>query len=282
MKSSLKYITISIIVLFGHSCLKENFNNCPDWGKYKVGFFDSSSVNNLSINYIILLYNGIDSTSAPLLKKYFLKPYSSVIDSPSVLKLYPGEYHFCALLSSQELFLNDKVKLKNGLRYFYANTKNQIKKSPFNKVPLFFNLANSMIAVNCSLDSSLDVCNISRVEISPPEEKNALLNLSDGTCSYEGLTSEYFDTTIFNSKENEWTYYCNPTVPGNDLTFKVILINSNSTNYKTLITKVFLDTGLEQGKVYKFHLNVTPNKIEYLSSSIIDWIDYIYPLEIML
>lgn len=282
MESYLKYIIASVIILLNPSCVKENFNNCPDWGKYKVVFYDSSNVECLSLNYITLLYSGVDSTWAPLLKKYFLEPYSSSIDSPSALKLFPGDYNFCALLSTEEMFLTDKIKLRNGLRYFYANTKNQIKKSTLNKVPLFFNLANSMIAIKCTLDSNLNNCIVKQIEISPPEEKNALLDITNGLCGYESHTTDYFENTHYNSRENEWLFYCNPTVPGNDLTIKVTLIDSNSIIPKTLITKVFLEKGLEQGKVYRLYLNATPYKIEYLSSTIIDWIDYAHYQDITL
>lgn len=282
MKNYINYITASIIVLLSQSCIKENFNNCPDWGKYKVAFYDSSSVECLSLNYVTLLYNGVDSISSPLFKKYFLTPYSPLIDSPSVLKLFPGSYNFCALLSNEEVILNKRVRLKNGFRYFYANTKNKIEKSALNKVPLIFNLANSMVVIKCSLDSNLNNCTVEQIAISPPEEKNAQLDISNGLCEYESHTTEYFENTTYHSNGQEWIFYCNPTVPGNDLIFKVTLQDIKSSTPKTLITKIFLETGLEQGKVYRFYLNVTPYKVEYMSSTITDWTDYFHTEEITL
>ena len=276
MKNSLKYIIITIITLLNHSCIKENFGNCPNWGKYKVSFYDSSNVQCSTTNHILLQYNGIDSTSSPLLSRHFLMPHSSSIDSPNLIKLFPGKYNFCALLSSDLIILDNKIKFKNGLSYFYANTKDRIEKSPLNKVNLFFNLANSMIAVKCFIDSNLNNCNIFQVAISPPEEKNRLFNLSNGICTCEQVTTIFFDNAIYNNNENEWVYYCNPLVAGTDLTFKITLLDTISNTYKTLNTKAFLQTGLEQGKVSTFYLNVTPHKIEYISSTIIDWIDYIH------
>jgi len=264
------------------SCIKENFNNCPNWGKYKVSFYDSSNIKCNSINYMILLYNGIDSTPAPILNSYFVLPDSFSINSPNILKLFPGEYNFCALLSSQELFLTDKIKLQNGLKYFYANRESKIRKSPLNRVGLFFNLANSMIIVKCTVDSVLDNCKISKIEISPPQEKDALLNIATGKCSYEQCTTLFFENALYNQKETEWVYYCNPTIAGTDLTFKITLSNSIDPIDKTLFIKVFLEKGLEQGMVNRFYLNVTPHNIEYISSTIIDWTDYAHYQDIVL
>ena len=276
MKCHLKYIIIPIFTLLNHSCIKENFGNCPNWGKYKVSFYDSSNVQCSTINHILLQYNGIDSISDPLLSRHFLMPHSTLIDSPNLIKLFPGDYNFCALLSSDQIFLNDTVKFKNGLSYFYANTKDKIEKSPLNKVNLFFNLANSMIEVQCLVDSCLKDCNVFQVAISPPEDKNRLFNLSTGKCTCEQVTTDFFENAVYNNNDNKWVYYCNPLVAGTDLTFKITLLDTISNIYKVLNTKTFLHTGLEQGKVSTFYLNVTPHKIEYVSSTIIDWIDYIH------
>lgn len=283
MKGCIKHIIILFIILLSQSCLKENFNNCADWGKFKVIFHDSSNLERPSISYVTLLYSGVDSNSTALLKSYVLKPYSLLLDSPSVLKLLPGEYNFCALLSSDTIIQNSRIRLKNGVKYFYTSTKKQIRKLPSNKVPLFFNLANSIIAIECSLDSNLNNYKVKQIEISPPQEKDALLDITNGICGYESQTSDYFENTQYNSKEDVWLFYCNPIIPGNNLTIKITLIDGITNNTdKTLITKVFLEAGLEQGRVYKLSLNVTPYKIEYLSSSIIDWIDYNHYEEIVL
>ncbi len=276
MKNNHTYIIILIVLIVSQSCIKEDFGNCPNWGKYKVGFYTKSNVNYLSTNCMLLFYSGIDSLSAPVLNRNFLMQNSSEKSSPHLLKLFPGEYNFCALLSGEEEILNNRVKLKNGRRYLYASTKEQIKKSPLNKVSLHFNLANSMIVIKCSMDSSLNDCDVSEVKISPPQEENAILNLCDGTCCFEQYTTAFFENSIYDTNEKEWAYYCNPLEPGNELSFKIILLDSISQTNKILAVKVFLNTGLEQGKVYKFHLNITPHKIEYKSSTIIDWDNYIH------
>lgn len=282
MKNSIKYIVVITILLLIQSCIKESFNSCPDWGKYKVGFYSSSNKQHDSANDIIILYNGIDSSKSPILYRSSLLLDTSYIGSTNLLKLFPGKYSFCALLAQESLALTDIIKFKNGLRYLYAGSNSIVKKSPLNKVGLFFNLANSMVGVKCYLDSSLHNYTISQLEISPPEEKNAHFKISNGMCSYEQCTTDFYDNAIYDNTELEWIYYCNPIVPGNDLRFRITLLDNTNKVHIMLTTKVFLSTGLEQGKVYRFHLNVTPSKIEYISSTIIDWIDYIHHEDIEL
>lgn len=282
MKSSVKYIIVLAALLSSYSCMKESFNNCPNWGKYKVCFYDRSNLKCSSVNYITLLYSGVDSSWAPMLRRYTHTADSLLIDSTGLLRLFPGTYSFRALLCAEGDVLNDRVHLRNGHRYLYAATVDRVQKSPENRVGFHFKLANSMIIVKCTLESSLEGYEISKVEVTPPEEKSALLNISNGICSYEQCTSSFFDNALYNQSENEWVYYCNPTIAGNYLSFKITLSNSISTIFKTLFTKVFLEIGLEQGRVNRFYLNVTPNKVEYLSSTIIDWTDYNHSQEIVL
>lgn len=282
MKYYLKYTLIFILSLSCSSCIKEDFSNCPNWGKYRVAFYDNSNVECNTINYITLLYTGVDSLQTPLLKQYKHTSDSLLIDLSGILRLFPGKYHFKALLYSKKALLNNIVQMKNGQRYLYASTINHIKKLPENRVGLHFKLANSMIIAKCTLEKNLDNLKISQVEISPPQEKHSLLNLTNGKCNYEQCFTSFFEHTLYNQNSNEWFYYCNPTKAGNYLSFKITVSDTTSKTNKTLITKVFLETGLEQGRVNKFNLNVTPNQVEFLSSTIIDWTDYEHYQEIIL
>lgn len=282
MRSHLKHTLIFILSLSFSSCIKENYSNCPNWGKYKIQFYDISHIECNSINYITLLYKGVDSLHAPLLKRYIHTSDSLLIDSSGILRLFPGRYHFNALLCSEKALLNNMVAIKNGVRYLYATTISPIVKSPENRVGLNFQLSNSMIAVKCSLEKSLESYIISQVELTPPEEKCALLNIIDGKCGYENCFSSFFEHTLYNKLNKEWFYYCNPTKAGNFLSFKITIIDTIENHKKTIFSKVFLERGLEQGRVNRFNLNVTPHKIEYLSSTIIDWTDYNKYPEILL
>lgn len=282
MRCYSKYIIVLLLFFLSNSCIKENFRNCPNWGKYRVGFYTKSNIEYSSINYVTINYSCADTMNRQILKKYNSVSDSLLTYPTELIRLFPGNYKFSVLLSTEEVTINNLIKIQNGHPYLYATSNNEIIKSPLNKVGFIFNLANSMIAVKCSLDSTFNNCTICKVELSPPQELYALLNISNGICCYEKQTTDYFDNAIFDNKENEWIYYCNPMVSGNNLIFKITILDKVANIHKILFCKVFLESGLEQAKVSRFYLNVSPHSIDYVSSTITDWIDYTHYQDIVL
>src|SRR3989339_914926 len=140
-----KIITALALMIFSSGCVRENLYLCPDWGKYRVLFYDKTQ-NRDRLNYNVV----IQERSASL--AYTRTPDTTQLKSGNVLKLYPGNYLFNALLSTTKLEVSKRPGMKNGYQYLFADTSVKIVKAGINQVKLDFKLANSLIAVKCNFD----------------------------------------------------------------------------------------------------------------------------------
>lgn len=272
-----------IIVLLS-SCIREDYEQCLDYGKYRVVFNDADNSKGKT-DYNVLV--------CPLEKgkvnfinawQYYRLADSSLLRSERELKLFPMEYSFKALLSHNQMILaGSDVSLKTGVMYLFADSSASVVKAVQNDVSLRFTLANSLIRVICNFsENSNSQYRISKVEISSPDDSEIELNMLSGRCNSVQEVTDFYDECVRENDSNVFNYYCVPIVKAKYLNFKVFVedISANKTN--VLFSRVFLNTDIEQGKVYDYRFDVTPFDIEFKTTSILDWNDYLHSTNISL
>ena len=272
-----------IIVLLS-SCIKEDYEQCPDYGKYRVVFNDAdNSKGKTDYNVLVcpLEKGKVTFTNA---WQYYRLADSSLLISERELKLFPMEYSFKALLSQNQMILaGSDVSLKTGAMYLYADSSASVIKAVRNNVSLRFTLANSLIRVICNFsENPISQYRISKVEISSADDNGIELNMLSGRCNSAQEVTDFYDECVREIDSNVFNYYCVPIVKAKYLNFKVFVedISANKTN--VLFSRVFLNTDIEQGKVYDYRFDVTPFDIEFKTTSILDWNDYVHSTNISL
>lgn len=263
-----KFITVFVLMTVSFGCVKENLNLCPNWGKYRVLFYDKTT-DRYSAEYNVVIQDMAGS------HRYFRTPDSAQLKSDKVLKLFPGKYSFKALLSREPLDAVSRPVIKNGYQYMFADTSANIIKASINPVVLDFKLANSLIVVRCHFDAGhTESHQIARMEISCPDDDSVTIDMHTGLSNYAQTVSSFYEECLYDYKQESFYYYCVPVISGNYLNFKVYVRDKNDMSIKILLSRIFLNTNVEQGKAYLFRFNVTPYKIEYMTTSVIDWNDY--------
>jgi len=216
--------------------------------------------------------------------QYYRLADSYLLRSERELKLFPREYSFKALLSQNQMILaGNDVSLKTGAMYLFADSSVSVVKAVRNNVSLRFTLANSLIRVICNFsENPISQYRISKVEISSPDDSGIELNMLSGKCNSAQEVTDFYDECVREIDSNVFNYYCVPIVKAKYLNFKVFVedISANKTN--VLFSRVFLNTDIEQGKVYDYRFDVTPFDIEFKTTSILDWNDYVHSTNISL
>jgi len=263
-----KFITAFVLAIFSAGCVRDNIYLCPDWGKYRVLFYDKTSVRDKA-EYNVVIQDGT------CYYRYVRTPDTTQLISDNVLKLFPGKFSFKALLSRTQLETGRRQVIKNGYQYLLADTSANILKAGFNPVVLDFKLANSLIVARCHFDTGhTETHQIAKMEISCPHDDSVTIDMLNGLSNYAQTISSFYEECLYDIKQECFYYYCVPVISGNYLNFKVYVMDKNDKGIKILLSRIFLNTNVEQGKVYLFHFNVTPYKIEYMTTSVIDWNDY--------
>ena len=102
-----------ITVLVISSCINENHDLCPDYGKYRVLFYDMYEIKNTLEYYVCIGDKYSIDKGENTLDEYKLTPGTTLLKSDKVLKLYPGKYNFVALQSTERVIFKDNgIKLK--------------------------------------------------------------------------------------------------------------------------------------------------------------------------
>lgn len=272
-----------IIVLLS-SCIKEDYEQCLDYGKYRVVFNDAdNSKGKTDYNVLVCPLEKGKATFTNAWQYYRLAD-SSLLRSERELKLFPMEYSFKALLSQNQMILaGSDVSLKTGAMYLFADSSASVVKAVLNNVSLRFTLANSLIRVICNFsENPISQYRISKVEISSVDDSGVELNMLSGKCNSAQEVTDFYDECVREIDSNVFNYYCVPIVKAKYLNFKVFVedISANKTN--VLFSRVFLNTDIEQGKVYDYRFDVTPFDIKFKTTSILDWNDYVHSTNISL
>ena len=272
-----------IIVLLS-SCIKEDYEQCPDYGKYRVVFNDADNSKGKTDYNVLICPLEKGKVSFANAYQYYRMADSSLLRSERELKLFPREYSFKALLSQNQMMLaGSNVSLKTGVMYLFADSSASVIKAVLNNVSLRFTLANSLIRVICNFsENPISQYRISKVEISSADDNGIELNMLSGRCNSAQEVTDFYDECVRESDSNVFNYYCEPIVKAKYLNFKVFVedISANKTN--VLFSRVFLNTNIEQGKVYDYRFDVTPFEIEFKTTSILDWNDYVHNTNISL
>ena len=272
-----------IIVLLS-SCIKEDYEQCPDYGKYRVVFNDADNSKGKTDYNVLICPLEKGKVSFANAYQYYRMADSSLLRSERELKLFPREYSFKALLSQNQMMLaGSNVSLKTGVMYLFADSSASVIKAVLNNVSLRFTLANSLIRVICNFsENPISQYRISKVEISSADDNGIELNMLSGRCNSAQEVTDFYDECVRESDSNVFNYYCVPIVKAKYLNFKVFVedISANKTN--VLFSRVFLNTNIEQGKVYDYRFDVTPFEIEFKTTSILDWNDYVHNTNISL
>jgi len=271
-------ILATLLILTLTACIKEETDRCPDFGKYPVSFFDEdSSLKRNSQNVLLYITNNRDTSQAES-PDYTINAGERVLKTNGKLRLYPGLYSFKAIKSHIKMNLEDKhVRLKNGEAYTYASFVGKVTKSPDNKFGIRFGLFNSLIRAVCTLDlSNGSIFEITKVEISSPDDTSILLDIENGKCNYAQEMTDYYDSCTIENDPSVFYYYCVPIVRSKYIVFKISIKECDSDKKNTLYSRAFLKTDIEQGKIYDFHFNVTPRSVVYKTTTILDWSTFIY------
>ena len=272
-----------IIVLLS-SCIKEDYEQCPDYGKYRVVFNDADNSKGKTDYNVLICPLEKGKVSFANAYQYYRMADSSLLRSERELKLFPREYSFKALLSQNQMMLaGSNVSLKTGVMYLFADSSASVIKAVLNNVSLRFTLANSLIRVICNFsENPISQYRISKVEISSADDNGIELNMLSGKCNSAQEVTDFYDECVREIDSNVFNYYCVPIVRAKYLNFKVFVEDISAKKTNVLFSRVFLNTDIEQGKVYDYRFDVTPFDIEFKTTSILDWNDYVHSTNISL
>ncbi len=263
-----KFFTVFVLIIISSGCVGEDLGSCPDWGKYRVLFYDKNPDRNEAVYNVVIQYG-------TGYHRYVRTLDTTRLISDNLLKLLPGKYSFKALLSRTQIETVRRPAIKNGFSYLFADTSANIVKTAFNHVVLDLKLANSMIVVKCHFDAGHNESHqIIKIEVSGPDDDSVKIDMFTGLSNYAQTISSFYEECLYDIKQDSFYYYCVPVICGNYLNFRIYIRDTNDMSIKVLLSRIFLNTSVGQGKVYIFHFNVTPYKIEYMTTSVIDWEDY--------
>lgn len=275
---------IFCLIMLLCSCIKEDHEQCPDYGKYRVVFNDADSSKGSTDYHVLVCPFEKGKTSLTDAYQYYRLSDSSLLRSEKELKLFPMEYSFKALLSQNQMILeSSSVSLKTGEMYLFADSSASVIKAAWNNVRLRFTLANSLIRVICNFsEDSISQYRISKVEISSPDDSGINLNILSGKCNSAQEVTDFYDECVKENDSDVFNYFCVPIVKAKYINFKVFVEDLFDNKIKVLFSRVFLNTDIEQGKVYNYRFDVTPYDIEFKTTTILDWNDYVHNTNISL
>jgi len=255
---------------------------CPDYGKYRVTFYEKSRLYERAAMNAIVIFKSVDrDENISGIIRFTRASGDSVLKQEKPFRLYPGEYNFKAILTKSPIQYNNKmVKIKNKELHVMSDTIERISKQGENRVLLTFALSNSLIEVKCNLSPKYkELYEVGDIEISAPDDRDIFLDTESGICNYSQTITDYYDHFMYSESSDIFEYYCVPFIGGRYLNFRFKLyppyINEESENDQPIIlqSRLFLNMDIAQGKVYRFTFDVTPYEINYLSTSVRDWFD---------
>ncbi len=262
------------------SCIKENYDFCPDYGKYKVLFTSAGAETGSDIEYLSVRYNGLNVNENIVgYHDYSKVRGDSLFQSQNLLKLPQGKFSFNALISNSPIIKEEGMfKMTNGIVFLIGKTVKNIIKKKCNIIGIRLSLCNSLIQVKCNLSSSLsDEYLIENLNISAPCDSSVLLNLLSGKCNYSGRTTQKYDYFRINRSKGLYEYYTVPISSGCILNFRLTLVPKNNpvdgkeNISKILTTKIHLNHNIEQGKIYLFNFDVIGPGLNHISTTVFDW-----------
>lgn len=260
-------LIISIIItLIISSCIKEDISKCPDWGKYKVAFTDSTDRGNYEYNVLVVADNGQRKEK----KTYTKNSQSYNFQTSSPLKLYPGTYDVSSIISRHNLSNDTIVEIQCGQPYYLSTKEILIKKAALNSYNLEFSLINSLITIRCLVDD-LEQYQINSIEITPALTTNYCLDTK--TIAYSQSISNSYDFCSYIKNDDLYYFYTTPIVKNNFIYFRITIKNTNTGAIKTLITREYLSSDLNPNEVLSYVFNVTPYDIELVRSTLSPWND---------
>jgi hypothetical protein len=268
MKNRFNISHIILLSLSLLSCIREDLSECPYYGLYRVSFTDSLKNTGLFGGHTTICYTQKESKTGGQMQ-FKLHPDSTLLTPRHTYRLAPGTYSFNALFSADTAESTLPVILKNGIRYMYASTLRDIEKKGNNNIPLIFSPANSMIAVKFHLRHS--GYDIKLAEITPPEEKNALLNFNTGLCSHETEVSGFYIKCTHDITRDMWSTYCNPLSANNYIHIRATLYDKINKKIIILDTREYIRSNINQGETYILEADVTPQKLRIISGKIEKW-----------
>ncbi len=278
------YAIMFFLIVLLSSCIKEGYEQCPDYGKYRVVFNDADTSKGKTDYNVLVCPLEKEKMSFTNAYQYYRLADSSLLKSDRELKLFPMEYSFKALLSQNQMILaGSNVSLKTGVMYLFADSSASVIKAVLNNVSLRFTLANSLIRVICNFsENPTSQYRISKVEISSADDSGIELNMLSGKCNSAQEVTDFYEECVKENDSNVFNYYCVPIVKARYLNFKIFVEDLSTNKTNVLFSRVFLITDIEQGKVYDYRFDVTPYDIEFKTTTILDWNDYVHNTNISL
>lgn len=264
------------------SCIQEDYGNCPDYGKYPVIFIDDDTNLHREDYRVIIKVFEQNNSSHVVTVNYIIRAGERELHSDKTLKLYPGYYTFKAIKSNNILNIQDDLlRMVNGYACLSIDLSEKIKKAPKNQLNMKFKLSNSLIRIACNMDKEAkNLFEIINVEISAPDDSNVFLNTITGKSNYSQEVTEYYDNCHLETEPYIYYYYSVPLVRSKYLNFKFTFKELSTQKVSSIYTRVFLSSDIEQGKVYDFHFDITPQDISYKITTIMDWETLVYDPQI--
>ncbi|MFA5713733.1 MAG: hypothetical protein WC960_06095, partial [Bacteroidales bacterium] len=230
MKRVLALILPFIVI----GCIKENLSHCPNWGRYKVAFIEGNTPPQVveSTQQLYLIYQSSKESSEKGIKRYRLQVGKDRYEGEEPLFLPSHLFTFYSLLtipsategegekenSSGEDASNEKL-LKNGEYYLYSRFEGRVLKDSLNLFTLNHSLLNAIVVIE-PLISSTNSEELILLEITPPIEEEAIVDLFTGLCGREGSVTPFFEICRCRDSSQEWYYPCNPLVAGSSITIR--------------------------------------------------------------
>lgn len=266
MRSSLYILTLLTLL---YSCISESFDDCPDYGKYRVLFTDTSLQIPAHQLYLKIRYlsNGLLQESY---EEFSYEASNKLFNSNNGLKLSPGSYQFFTLASSQMVTKEAPERMRNGHIYLRGVGHANIIKSPLNRVFISHKLFNSLITFQCNSSINLSE-SVLQLGITPPLEDYGQIDLLTGNCEYERGVSYFIEELLYDKSEGLWYYYCNPILPGVKIVVRIVLQNLQEYTTKEVSIPLFLESGLMQGMRHNYLIDISANQIDIISSGIEEW-----------
>ncbi|HRT83209.1 MAG TPA: hypothetical protein P5523_01020 [Bacteroidales bacterium] len=278
----INYILGVILLIMLSSCIQEDYDNCPDYGKYPVIFIDDDTNLQREDYRVIIKVFEQNKSSHVVTVNYIIRAGERELYSDKTLKLYPGYYTFKAIKSNNILNIKDDLlRMVNGYACLSIDLSEKIKKAPKNQLNMKFKLSNSLIRIACNMDKEAkNLFEIINVEISAPDDSNVFLNTITGKSNYSQEVTEYYDSCHLETEPYIYYYYSVPLVRSKYLNFKFTFKELSTRKVSSIYTRVFLSSDIEQGKVYDFHFDITPQDISYKITTIMDWETLVYDPQI--
>lgn len=271
------------------SCINEDYLSCPDFGKYRVTFICRDSVKFPAKMYMSLIYRDESSVlNLSGIERYVKDEERSRFTSDKSLKLPPGDFRFSSLSCTAPLEVENGVcKMSNRELYLFADTLGRVIKLYENSIKFNYYPVNSFILAQCILDNDLaKEYEIRDFAISAPDDSNVRIDHENGIASYSESITDYFDHFQTNSDGTLFRYYCVPFRGGCYVNFRITLAlktlntDEGKDKQRVLLNHLYLKSEIEQGKIYKFVFEVSALEINWKSTTISDWNEYLFDGEI--